>query len=279
MAEDGALTLLKTTRYASCVLTDADPRDKFVIVGVRSDLRSAICPIEIKTLKTEEEKVKNALLNKHVADSSPVATYYSTGMAPSKAFDGDLSTRASTKLRAGELVFTVDLGGRYSLDDLVINEYNTSSTTYSPETTVEYSPDCGYTWVKVIDKQPLNTPLAPNTETVFKNLGVILATSVRFTFNNNNVDNSNDPALSRRTANINEIEWSGTRLPDDAVNKLEAQTLLETLDSIDQSRFDEKRLDDINNAKDCLKKLFEIEFPDRELLVRAINVIKCIIHN
>ena len=277
--EDGTLTLLKTTGYASCVITDADPRDKFVLMGVRSGLRSDICPIEIKTLKTEKEAVDNALLFKHVADSSPVATYYSTDMSPNKAFDGDLNTRASTKPRVGELVFTVDLGGRYCLDDLVINEHNTSSITYSPETTVEYSPDCGYTWVKVIDKQPLNTPTAENTETVFKDLGVELATNVRFTFNNNNVDNNNDPILSKRTVNVNEIEWSGIQLPDARVNKLEAQTVLEAADTIDPTGFNEESLTDFNNAKEDLKKLFELEFPDKKLLDSATDVLKHLIHN
>ena len=54
---------------------------------------------------------------------------------------------------------------------------------------------------------------------------------------------------------------------------------LEAADTIDPTGFNEESLTDFNNAKEDLKKLFELEFPDKKLLDSATDVLKHLIHN
>ncbi|MBQ7363750.1 MAG: hypothetical protein IJW48_04800, partial [Clostridia bacterium] len=267
--EDESLTLLKITNYPSAVIVGVSATDKFAVKAVRDGLYSDVCQIEIKELRTEAEDVDNVLLNKHAQNASSVATSFVTGMAPDMAFDGNIDTRVAVKDRAGAFILIVDLGGRYSLDDLLFNECNWLEYTRSPETTVEISSDGGYSWVTVIDAQPLNSSASNirNTETVFENLGVEVATHVRFTFNNN----YSDTEMARWTASFNEIEWSGQLLPDLKVSKLMAQLELEKVDALDLSEYDASAVALLNDAKAELVEIFTQEFPNETLLKNAVT--------
>ena len=267
--ENGELTLLKATNYSSAVIMGVSSSDKFAVRAVRDGLYSDVCELEIKELRTEEVDVENVLLNKPVENASTNTTSFFSGMGPEMAFDGDLATRVALKDKAGAIfILLVDLEGMYSLDDLLFNECNWLEYTRSPNTTVEISPDGGYTWVKVIDGQPLNSSASNirDTETLFADLGVEVATHVRFTF----INNYTDAEMARWTASFNEIQWSGKLLPDAKVSKLTAQLALEQVDALDLSEYEASSVALLNDAKAELLTIFVLEYPNETLLKNAV---------
>lgn len=104
----------------------------------------------ITDLETAEMR-ENIFYNKNVDASEPAM---SSSYAVEYLADGNLNTRYAGKDTGPEVSFTVDLGERYAIDSVYVEEYVDKGLSRGGETTVQVY-DKGE-WITIVDKQSLS---------------------------------------------------------------------------------------------------------------------------